>query len=260
MPISLWEVSTRKRGIDSRMDRLRGKTCFVTGAAQGIGASIVAHFLAEGATVIGADQKAIERAAHPFLTCLTFDATDEAAVAAAAAAYRNVSVLVNCVGYVANGALLECSLEEFDRSIRINVRSMVLTITQFLPAMLARGDGSIVNIASVVSSVMAATSRFAYGTSKAAVIGPTMSVARDYITQGVRCNAISPGTVDTPSLGERFGASGDVDAARRSFIARQPMGRLGRVDEIAAVAVLLASDEARFMSGTNLVIDGGMSL
>ena len=140
------------------------------------------------------------------------------------------------------------------------MRSMVLIIGKFLPAMLARGDGSIVNIASVVSSVMAAPNRFAYGASKAAVIGLTMSVARDYIAHGIRCNAISPGTVESPSLRERLAASGDVEVARKAFVARQPMGRLGTADEIAATAILLASDEAKFMTGTNIVIDGGMSL
>ena len=137
---------------------------------------------------------------------------------------------------------------------------MANTIRAFLPAMRERRQGSIVNIASVVSCVMAAPNRFAYGTSKAAVIGLTMSVARDYIADGIRCNAISPGTVDSPSLGDRLRATGDEAAARAAFVARQPMGRIGRVDEIAAIAVLMASDEATFMSGSNVVIDGGMSL
>jgi len=181
-------------------------------------------------------------------------------VAAAAAAHPDVSVLVNCVGYVANGTVLESSLADFDRSMCINVRSMVLSIREFLPAMVARGSGVIINIASVVSSVMAAPNRFAYGTSKAAVVGLTMSVARDYIAKGIRCNAISPGTIDTPSLHDRFAQSGDIEKARAAFIARQPMGRLGQASEIAATAVFLASDEAPFMSGANLVIDGGMSL
>src|ERR1700682_6268651 len=196
------------------MDRLRGKTCLITGAAQGIGRSIAEEFLQEGAVVIATDLRFAFGAEHPQLTKLTLNATDEAAVAALATAHPEVSVLVNCVGYVANGALLDCSLAEFDRSMNVNVRSMVLTIGGFLPAMLARSEGSIINIASVVSSVMAAPNRFAYGASKAAVIGLTMSVARDYIDRGIRCNAISPGTVDTPSLHERFAASGDRVAAQ----------------------------------------------
>ena len=241
------------------MDRLVGKTCFVTAAAQGIGGSIVEQFLAEGATVIAADLRFPSAASHPRLVRVTLDATDGAAVSAAAAAHSNVSVLVNCVGLVAHGSLLECSLADFDRSMQVNVRSMVLTMKSFLPAMLERSDGAIINIASVVSSVRAAPQRFAYGASKAAVIGLTLSVARDYIARGIRCNAISPGTVETPSLHERWAATGEIAVARKTFIARQPMGRLGRPEEIAAVAVLLASDEARFMSGSNIVIDGGMS-
>jgi 2-keto-3-deoxy-L-fuconate dehydrogenase len=242
------------------MDRLKGKTCLVTGAAQGIGRSVVEHFLAESAKVIAADLRFPTDQVVPNLTRVALDAVDETAVLSAAKTHQDVSVLVNCVGYVAHGALLDCSLAEFDRTMTINVRSMVLMIRSFLPAMLARGAGSIINIASVVSSVMAAPDRFAYGTSKAAVIGLTMSVARDYVRRGIRCNAISPGTVDTPSLHERMAATGDVEAARRMFIERQPMQRLGTAAEIAATAVLLASDEASFMTGANLIIDGGMSL
>jgi 2-keto-3-deoxy-L-fuconate dehydrogenase len=242
------------------MGRLNGKTCFVTAAAQGIGRSIVESFLTEGAHVVASDLLFAEAEARPGLIRLIMDATQEQAVAAAAAAHPDVSVLVNCVGYVANGTVLESSLADFDRSMCINVRSMVLSIREFLPAMVARGSGVIINIASVVSSVMAAPNRFAYGTSKAAVVGLTMSVARDYIAKGIRCNAISPGTIDTPSLHDRFAQSGDIEKARAAFIARQPMGRLGQASEIAATAVFLASDEAPFMSGANLVIDGGMSL
>jgi 2-keto-3-deoxy-L-fuconate dehydrogenase len=242
------------------MNRLIGKTCFVTAAAQGIGLSIVESFLAEGARVIAADLRSAQAETRPGLTRLTLDATQEHAMASAAAAHTDVSVLVNCVGYVANGTVLDSSLADFDRSMNLNVRSMVLSIRAFLPAMLARGSGAIINIASVVSCVMAVPNRFAYGTSKAAVVGLTMSVARDFIAQGIRCNSISPGTVDTPSLHDRLASSGDVEKARAAFIARQPMGRLGQAAEIAATAVLLASDEATFMSGTNIVIDGGMSL
>lgn len=241
--------------------RLEGKTCFVTGAGQGIGRAIAERFVEEGATVIASDLRfGAARADEASLSRRLLDVTDEAAVQAAARAHPETSVLVNCVGYVADGALLDCDPADFDRSMTINVRSMMLTIRAFLPEMLARGGGSIVNIASVVSSVMAAPQRFAYGASKAAVIGLTMSVARDYVTQGVRCNAISPGTVDTPSLHDRFAASGDIAAARAAFVARQPMGRLGQAEEIAATAVLLASDEAAFMTGSNVIIDGGMSL
>jgi len=242
------------------VNRLAGKVCFVTGAAQGIGSAIVRHFLAEGAGVIGADLRFVDELREPLLKRVVLDATDEVAVLATAAAHPETSVLVNCVGRVSQGALLDCTLEEFDRTMQINVRSMVLTTRAFLPAMLARSRGDIINIASVASTVMGVPQRFAYATSKAAVIGLTMSVARDYVARGIRCNSISPGTVDTPSLHERFAATGDVAAARAAFVARQPMGRLGTVDEVAAVAVTLASDEARFMTGTNIVIDGRMSL
>jgi 2-keto-3-deoxy-L-fuconate dehydrogenase len=240
--------------------RLEGKTCFVTGAAQGIGRSIAEHFAAQGARVIAADLRVPTPFSDTAIEAVELDVTDQAAVEQAAAAFREVSVLVNCVGYVASGTILDCPPDDFDRSASINLRSAMLTIRSFLPAMLERRDGSIINIASVVSSVMAAPNRFAYGTTKAAVIGLTMSVARDFIANGIRCNAISPGTVESPSLIERFAATGDAASAREAFIARQPMGRLGQPDEIANIALMLASDEARFMTGSNLVIDGGMSL
>jgi 2-keto-3-deoxy-L-fuconate dehydrogenase len=158
------------------------------------------------------------------------------------------------------GTVLDCSPADLELSFRVNVLTMTHAIRAFLPGMRRRADGSIVNIASVASSVIGAPDRFSYGTTKAAVIGLTKSVARDFIAEGIRCNAISPGTVETPSLHERMAAKGDMEAARAAFIARQPMGRMGRPEEIAAVAVLLASDEARFMTGENIIIDGGMSL
>jgi 2-keto-3-deoxy-L-fuconate dehydrogenase len=242
------------------MRRLSGKTCFVTGAAQGIGRSVAEALAVEGARVVAADLRFGDGPLQDAIDRYVLDVTDEAAVAAAAAAHPQVSVLINCVGYVATGAALDCTMTEFDRSFAINLRSMALTVRAFLPAMLERGDGSIVNIASVVSTVMAAPGRFAYATAKAGVIGLTMAVARDYVGQGIRCNAISPGTVESPSLHERWAATGDPEAARAAFVARQPMGRLGQAEEIAATVLLLASDEARFMTGSNIVIDGGMSL
>lgn len=245
------------------MGRLAGKTCLVTGAAQGIGRSISEAFLAEGARVIATDLRPAALLALPDgerLIRMGLDVTQAEDARRAATAHPDVNVLVNCAGYVAQGALLECTPEDFDRSFSINVSSIFTLTRAFLPSMLERKDGSIINIASVASSVMAPPNRLAYGASKAAVIGLTMSVARDYAASGVRCNAISPGTVDTPSLHDRMAASGDAEAARRAFIARQLNGRLGTPEEVAAVAVLLASDEARFMTGANIVIDGGMSL
>lgn len=239
--------------------RLEGKFCFVTGAAQGIGRSIARQFAYEGARVIGADL-VFHQADQDGFEQVTLDVTDAAAVNEAASRWSEVAVLVNCVGFVANGAILDCTQDDFDRSMRVNVGSMFNTIQAFLPAMLDRGSGAIVNIASVVSTVKAAPNRFAYATSKAAVLGLTTSVAMDYVTRGIRCNAISPGTIETSSLETRLAANGDVETARRAFIARQPMGRLGGPDEIASAAVFLASDEARFMTGANVIIDGGMSL
>lgn len=243
--------------------RLAGKKAFITGGAQGIGRAIAGAFLREGANIVASDLQ-LEKLQSEFkdtnAQVMKLDATDTAAVAAAAAAHRDINILVNCAGFVDMGSLLDCTPERLRRSFEINVVTMMNTAQAFLPAMRERHDGSIINIASVVSSVMAAPNRFAYGVTKAAVIGLTMSIARDYVADGVRCNSISPGTVDTPSLKERMSAGGDFEAAKAAFIARQPMGRVGTPEEIAELAVLLGSDEVRFMTGSNLVIDGGMSM
>lgn len=245
------------------MGRLEGKSCLVTAAGEGIGRAIASAFLLEGARVVATDLRGDTLQAlapHPNLQCSVLDVTDHAAIVRAAAEHPDVDVLANCAGYVAHGTILDGGYAALEVSLRINVLSMVATITAFLPAMLMRRCGAIVNIASVVSSVKSAPDRFAYATSKAAVIGLTKSVARDFVGSGVRCNAISPGTTDTPSLRARVANEADPQAALSAFIGRQPMGRLGAAEEIAAVAILLASDEAAFMTGANVVIDGGMSL
>lgn len=242
--------------------RLDGKQAFVTGAAQGIGRAIAEAFLREGAQVVAADLNAdgLADLTGPRVETLALDATDPEQLQSAAARWSGVTALINCVGFVESGSILDCPPATLERSFAINVMSMHHAIAAFLPAMLARGEGAIINIASIVSSSRGAPNRYAYGASKGAVIGLTKAVARDFINRGVRCNSISPGTVQSPSLDERIAAQDDPQAARAAFVARQPMGRVGRPEEIAAVAVLLASDEAAFMSGADIVVDGGWSL
>jgi NAD(P)-dependent dehydrogenase (short-subunit alcohol dehydrogenase family) len=243
--------------------RLAGKCCLVTGAAQGIGRHIATAFLREEASVLAADinkEGLRDFAGARRAVALHLDVTDFSAALSLAADHADVNVLVNCAGYVAVGSALECTHSEFAASMNINVRSIFNMMQAFLPPMLACGGGSIINIASVVSSRKAAPRRFAYSASKAAVLAMTRSIALDYISHGVRCNSISPGTVETPSLAARLGESGDPIASRQAMIARQPLGRLGSPEEIAEIAVLLATDEAKFMTGTDIVIDGGMSL
>jgi len=243
--------------------RLSGKTAVVTGAAQGICRAIVEAFAAEGATVIATDinrKKLQELPKQSAIEIHTLDITDPLAVQSVAHRYRETSVLVNCAGYVAIGSILTASRADLDLSYRLNVGAVFSMTQAFLPAMLERQSGSIVNIASVVSSIKAAPDRCAYATSKGAVIALTKSIALDLIKQGIRCNSISPGTVHTPSLDERMSTFLDPNEAMQEFVDRQPLGRLGRAEEIAAAAVLLASDEAPFMTGSNIVIDGGFSL
>jgi 2-keto-3-deoxy-L-fuconate dehydrogenase len=240
-------------------ERLTGKTALVTAAGQGIGRATALAFVAEGAKVIATDINEEALASLDGVATELLDVTSEEAVAALAACHRDVDVLFNCAGFVHHGTILDCRPEDWRFSLDLNVTSMYRTIRALLPGMLERGGGSIVNMSSVASSVRGVPNRFAYGTTKAAVIGLTKAVAADFVTGGIRCNAICPGTVDTPSLRDRINAFDDPEAARTAFIARQPMGRLGSAEEIAALAVYLASDESAYTTGTIHVIDGGWS-
>nr|WP_298685126.1 SDR family oxidoreductase [uncultured Dongia sp.] len=241
-------------------NRLTGKIALVTAAAQGIGEATARAYAAEGAEVIATDISAANleklKGVANIRTRL-LDVTKQDAVAALAKEEPRIDVLFNCAGFVHSGSILECEEKDWDFSFDLNVKSMYRLIRAVLPGMLDRGKGSIVNMASVASSLIAVPNRFVYGASKAAVIGLTKAVAADFVTKGIRCNAICPGTVESPSLQDRMRAQGDYDKARAAFIARQPMGRLGTPEEIAAVAVFLASDESALMTGTALAVDGG---
>jgi 2-keto-3-deoxy-L-fuconate dehydrogenase len=244
-------------------DRLAGKVAVITGAGQGIGRATALAFAAEGAATVWAvdrNEGAVAALADGSVRAAGLDVTDRDAIASFAAQVGPVDVLFNCAGIVPHGTVLDCTEAEWAAAMDVNVGSMYRLIGAFLPGMIERGRGSIVNMASVVSSISGVPNRFAYGASKAAVIGLTKSVAADFVGDGVRCNAIAPGTVDTPSLAERMAAQGDPEEARRAFVARQPMGRLGTPDEIAAIAVYLASDESAYATGSVFVADGGMTL
>jgi len=237
--------------------RLDGKVALVTAAARGIGRATAERFAAEGARVIATDRDRDALADVAGCETRALDVTDGAAVAALAAEIGRIDVLANIAGIVHAGTILDCSEEEWAQAIAINMTAMYRTVRAFLPAMLAGGGGAIVNVSSIASSVKGIPNRFAYGTTKAGVIGLTKAVAADFVGQGIRCNAICPGTVDTPSLQQRLHDTGDYAAAQAAFVARQPMGRLGQADEVAALALYLASDEAAFTTGAVHVIDGG---
>lgn len=239
------------------MARLSGKTALVTAAGQGIGRASAELFAREGAHVIATDIN--QDLLADLVDCETrrLDVLDPAAIQDLAESLGGVDVLFNCAGYVHAGTILDCDEQAWAFSNEINVTAQYRMIRALLPGILARGGGSIINMASVASSIKGVPNRFAYGATKAAVIGLTKAVAADFVGQGVRCNAICPGTVDTPSLNQRLAATGDYDAAHKAFTARQPMGRLGSPDELAQLALYLASDESAFTTGQIHVIDGG---
>ena len=243
--------------------RLAGKKALLSAAAQGIGRASALAFATEGAEVIATDinaERLKEIEGTDGISVRTLDVTDDQAVAALAAEIGAVDVLFNVAGFVHHGSVLDCTEAEWDFGFDLNVKAAFRMIRAFLPAMLSAGGGSIVNMASVASSLRGLPDRFIYGATKAAVIGLTKSVAADYIRQGVRCNAICPGTIQSPSLDDRIAAFNDPERAREDFIARQPIGRLGTAEEIAAMAVYLASDESRYTTGTAMVVDGGVTL
>ncbi len=245
--------------------RLNNKTALITAAGQGIGRATALRFAAEGARVIATDindATLAELAGTPGIETRRLDVLDAAAIKALAAELSPIDILFNCAGYVANGSLLEGTDDDWELSLSLNVMAMMRMIRALLPAMLDNGGGSIINMASVASSLKGVPNRCAYGTTKAAVLGLTKSVAADYIGQGIRCNAICPGTVDSPSLRQRIRVQAEQqgrkeDEVYAEFNARQPLGRLGSADEIAALATYLAADESAYTTGTAQIIDGG---
>lgn len=245
------------------MGRLQGKRCLVTAAGQGIGRASALMMAREGARVIATDinQTALDalKEENGAIETRLLNVRDKAAVTAAAADIGAVDTLFNCAGFVANGTILDCDEESWAFSLDLNMTAMYRMCRAFLPAMLEQGGGAIINMASVASSVIAAPNRFVYGATKAGVIGLTKAIAADFITRGIRANAICPGTVESPSLEERLRATGDYEAAKKAFIARQPIGRIGKAEEIAALVVYLASDESAYTTGVAHVIDGGWS-
>ncbi len=243
---------------------LTGKTALVTAAANGIGRASTEALAARGATVVATDiaeDKLAELdASHIAIAGKRLDVMDPEAVTALIAALPPLDILVNCAGWVHDGTILDCDDAAWDRSFDLNAKAMFQVTKAVLPGMLERGAGSIVNIASIVSSEKGAPRRFAYGASKAAIIGMTKSIAADFVQSGIRCNAICPGTVQSPSLNDRLAATGDYDKALAAFKARQPMGRLGQPEEIAEMVCYLASDMAAFTTGQALAVDGGWSI
>ena len=245
------------------MADLNGKIVLITAAAQGIGRASVDAFVRAGATVIATDinaEKLMELDGTPNVTTRVLDVLSTEAVNAAVAGIGRIDVLFNCAGYVHQGNIFETSDDDWNFSFNLNVRAMWKTMSVALPKMLAAGGGSIINMASVCSSMKGLPNRFLYGASKAAVIGMTKSVAADFVAKGIRCNCVCPGTVDTPSLHERINAHGDPEEGRRMFLARQPTGKLATPQEIAPIVVYLAGDESRFATGQAFTVDGGITI
>jgi 2-keto-3-deoxy-L-fuconate dehydrogenase len=244
-------------------DRLKGKRAFITAAGQGMGRAAAEAFAREGASVWATDVSArlVESlAGSPGITARALDVTDGAAVERVAREAGTVDVLFNCAGFVHHGTIMECAEKDWDFSFDLNVKSMYRVTRALLPGMLGQGHGSIINMASIASSLRGIPNRFAYGATQAAVLGLTKAIAADYVQQGIRCNAVCPGTVDTPSLQDRINALPDPVAARKAFIARQPMGRLGTTDDIIPLLIYLASDESSFATGVAFSVDGGMTI
>lgn len=243
--------------------RLTGKTALITAAGQGIGRATAMAYATEGATVWATDinPKTLGSLSdNPRITTRVLDVTDVTSIRTVVEEVGTPDILFNCAGFVAGGDILDCTDEDWDFSFNLNVRSMFHIMQAVIPGMAEAGGGSIINMSSVASSLQGVVNRFVYSASKAAVLGMTKSVAADFIGNGIRVNAIAPATVQTPSLDDRINASPDPAQARRDFIARQPMGRLGNPEEIASLAVYLGSDEAEYVTGTVQVIDGGMTL
>ncbi len=243
--------------------RLQGRTALITATGQGMGHAAVMAFAREGAIVIATDVRAelLEVFTHvEGVTARGLDVLDDAAVASAVNDIGAVDILFNCAGYVHQGSILDCTIEDWDRSFDLNVRSMFVMTRAMLPKMIAAGGGVILNMASVLGAHKAAPNRLAYAASKAAVVGFTRALAIDHVKENIRCNCVCPGTVDTPSLGDRINAFTDPAQARKDFINRQPMGRLATAEEIAETFIYLASDESSFMTGQATFVDGGMSL
>ena len=243
------------------MNRLEGKTCLVSAAGQGIGRASALAMHREGAKVFATDineEALAEMEAEGFHTFL-LNVRESESIDSAVAKTGPLDVLFNCAGFVDHGTILDCDEDAWSFSLELNVTAMYRMMRAFLPGMLATAGGSIINMSSVASSIIAAPNRFSYGATKAAVIGMTKAVAADYVQQGIRCNAICPGTVESPSLQDRMRAQGDYETARAAFVARQPMGRIGTAVEIAALVVYLASDESSFTTGAAHIIDGGWS-